>query len=312
MSSTNHITRQPVPPTDSVRVKAAVAAHEAADAATDRRVDTTFDKFHDRYSTRSLGLKTSPVRALFAVANRPEVVSLAGGIQHTPPSLLAALSPSRPDAVDYSGTSARQSGAGQGEPEMRKHICEVMAVEGLVADPDDVTVTCGSQQGLDLVTRIFCNPSDVIMAESPAYVGALNTFASYQTEVIHVDMDDSGLVPESLREKVTAARQDGKSVKFLYTVPNYSNPSGISQSTERRREILAVADELDLLVVEDNPYGLLNLDGDPLPTLKSMDPDNVVYLGSFSKTFAPGFRIGWVLSPSFVSDKLVLAQDSAP
>ena len=311
VSSTNHITRQPVPPTDSVRVNAAVAAPKAADAATDRRVDTTFDKFHDRYSTRSLGLKTSPVRALFAVVNRPEVVSLAGGMPNIADLPLDVVSESLKELVDTRGTVAMQYGSGQGEPEMRKHICEVMAVEGLVADPDDVTVTCGSQQGLDLVTRIFCNPSDVIMAESPAYVGALNTFASYQTEVIHVDMDDSGLVPESLREKVTAARQDGKSVKFLYTVPNYSNPSGISQSTERRREILAVADELDLLVVEDNPYGLLNLDGDPLPTLKSMDPDNVVYLGSFSKTFAPGFRIGWVLSPSFVRDKLVLAQESA-
>lgn len=249
-----------------MRVKAAVAAHEAADAATDRRVDTTFDKFHDRYSTRSLGLKTSPVRALFAVANRPEVVSLAGGMPNIADLPLDVVSESLKELVDTRGTVVMQYGSGQGEPEMRKHICEVMAVEGLVADPDDVTVTCGSQQGLDLVTRIFCNPSDVIMAESPAYVGALNTFASYQTEVIHVDMDDSGLVPESLREKVTAARQDGKSVKFLYTVPNYSNPSGISQSTERRREILAVADELDLLVVEDNPYGLLNLDGDPLPT----------------------------------------------
>lgn len=155
MSSTNHITRQPVPPTDSVRVKAAVAAHEAADAATDRRVDTTFDKFHDRYSTRSLGLKTSPVRALFAVANRPEVVSLAGGMPNIADLPLDVVSESLKELVDTRGTVVMQYGSGQGEPEMRKHICEVMAVEGLVADPDDVTVTCGSQQGLDLVTRIF-------------------------------------------------------------------------------------------------------------------------------------------------------------
>lgn len=130
MSSTNHITRQPVPPTDSVRVKAAVAAHEAADAATDRRVDTTFDKFHDRYSTRSLGLKTSPVRALFAVANRPEVVSLAGGMPNIADLPLDVVSESLKELVDTRGTVVMQYGSGQGEPEMRKHICEVMAVEG--------------------------------------------------------------------------------------------------------------------------------------------------------------------------------------
>ena len=148
-----------------MRVNAAVAAPKAADAATDRRVDTTFDKFHDRYSTRSLGLKTSPVRALFAVANRPEVVSLAGGMPNIADLPLDVVSESLKELVDTRGTVVMQYGSGQGEPEMRKHICEVMAVEGLVADPDDVTVTCGSQQGLDLVTRIFCNPSDVIMAE---------------------------------------------------------------------------------------------------------------------------------------------------
>ena len=123
VSSTNHITRQPVPPTDSVRVKAAVAAHEAADAATDRRVDTTFDKFHDRYSTRSLGLKTSPVRALFAVANRPEVVSLAGGMPNIADLPLDVVSESLKELVDTRGTVVMQYGSGQGEPEMRKHIC---------------------------------------------------------------------------------------------------------------------------------------------------------------------------------------------
>ena len=186
------------------------AAPKAAEATTNRRVDTTFDKFHDRYSVRTLGLKTSPVRALFSVANRPEVVSLAGGMPNIADLPLDVVGESLKELIDTRGAVVMQYGSGQGEPEIREHICEVMAAEGLIADPDNVTVTCGSQQGLDLVTRIFCNPGDVIMAESPSYVGALNTFTSYQAEVIHVDMDDEGLVPESLREKVTAARRDGQ------------------------------------------------------------------------------------------------------
>lgn len=275
------------------------------------RVDTTFDHFHDLYAVRTLGLKTSPVRALFAVANRPEVVSLAGGMPNIADLPLDVVGDAIRDLIGTRGTQAMQYGSGQGEPEIRERICEVMSVEGIDADPDDVTVTCGSQQALDLVTRVFCDPGDVVMAESPSYVGALNTFASYQAEVIHVGMDEQGIDPESLREKVSGARRAGKKVKFLYTIPNHSNPSGISQSEQRRRELVEEARRLDLLVIEDNPYGLLNLDGEPLPTLRSMSPDNVVYLGSFSKTFAPGFRIGWALAPRFVRERLVLAQESA-
>ncbi|WP_257477866.1 aminotransferase-like domain-containing protein [Acidipropionibacterium jensenii] len=275
------------------------------------RVDTTFDHFHGLYATRTLSMKSSPVRALFAVANRPEVVSLAGGMPNISDLPLDVVGDALKHLVETRGAQAMQYGSGQGEPEIREGICRVMAVEGVHADPDDVTVTCGSQQALDLVSRIFCNPGDVVMAESPSYVGALNTFASYQAEVIQVGMDEDGLDPEDLRVQVSAARRAGKKVKFLYTIPNHSNPSGISQTVERRHALVEEARRLDLLVVEDNPYGLLNLDGDPLPTLREMSPDNVIYLGSFSKTFAPGFRVGWALAPAFVRERLVLAQESA-
>lgn len=285
--------------------------HEQQPTRHQTRIDTTFDHFHRLYANRTLGLKTSPVRALFAVANRPEVVSLAGGMPNISDLPLDVVGDVLKDLIGARGAQVMQYGSGQGEPEIREGICQVMAVEGVHADPDDVTVTCGSQQALDLVTRIFCDPGDVVMAESPSYVGALNTFASYEAQVVHVGMDEEGIDPADLRVKVSTARRAGKRVKFLYTIPNHSNPSGISQSLERRHALAEEARRLDLLVVEDNPYGLLNLDGDPLPTLRSMTPENVVYLGSFSKTFAPGFRVGWALAPTFVRERLVLAQESA-
>ncbi len=155
----------------------------------------------------------------------------------------------------------------------------------------------------------------MILAEAPSYVGALGTFAAYQAEVVHVAMDEHGLnPPQALRQALLTLRAAGKRVKFLYTIPpNFNNPAGLTQPLERRKEILAIADELDLLIVEDNPYGLLTIDGqDPLPAMRSLDDTHVVYLGgSFSKTFAPGLRVGWVLAPHGVREKLVLAQESA-
>ena len=203
-----------------------------------------------------------------------------------------------------------QYGSGQGEPFMREKIVEVMAEEQIRANADDVVVTCGSQQALDLVTRIFVDPGDVVLCEAPSYVGAMGTFNAYQAEIHHVEMDDHGLVPAALRDAIVTLRAAGKRIKFLYTIPNFNNPTGIQQPVERRKEILAVAAEFDLLVVEDNPYGLLTIDGDPLPAMRSMDP-GVIYLGSFSKTFAPGFRIGWVLAPHAVRERLTIAQEAA-
>ncbi|MBK7822172.1 MAG: PLP-dependent aminotransferase family protein [Tessaracoccus sp.] len=255
-------------------------------------------------------MRVSAVRALFAVANRPEIVSLAGGMPNIKDLPLPEIAGSLEEMIATNGVQVMQYGSGQGEAELRERIVDVMALEGIHAHPDDITITAGSQQGLDLVTRIFCDPGDVILAESPSYVGALGTFLSYQAEVVHVPSDVDGIDPVALRETAARLRAEGKKVKFLYTIPNYNNPSGVTQPWARRLEVLAACEAEGVIVVEDNPYGLLSLDADPVPAMRSVD-ENVIYLGSFSKTFAPGFRVGWVLAPHAVREKLVLAQESA-
>ena len=274
------------------------------------RHDTRLDPFVEHYSARAQGLRVSAVRALFAVANPPEIDSLAGGVPIIKDLPLDEISDHIARMIRDHGMQVMQYGSGQGEPRIREQICEVMAEESSVADPDDITITAGSQQALDLVTRIFCDPGDVILAESPSYVGALGTFQSYQAEVVHVACDGDGLIPEAITETASRLREQGKRIKFLYTIPNFNNPSGVTQPVERRRRIIECCADAGVLVVEDNPYGLLTLDADPLPAMRSLDP-SVIYLGSFSKTFAPGFRVGWVCAPHGVREKLVLAQESA-
>jgi DNA-binding transcriptional MocR family regulator len=271
---------------------------------------TALDPYRDRYAARTLGMTASEIRALFAVASRPEIVSLAGGMPNLAALPLDAVGEVLGELVVRRGTTALQYGSSQGDPVLREHICEIMALEGIRAAADDVVVTVGSQQALDLVARIFLDPGDVVLAESPSYVGALGTFSSAEANVRHVAMDDDGLIPEALREALEMLAREGRSAKFLYTVPNYHNPAGVSMTLERRRAIVALAAEYDLLILEDNPYGLLGFDREPLPALRAMDADRVLYLGSFSKTFAPGLRVGWVLAPHAVREKLVLASEA--
>jgi len=276
-----------------------------------KRVRTRIDPYVDVYADRTKGLKASAVRALFAVANRPEVVSLAGGMPNIADLPLDVVGQAIGDMIKARGPQIMNYGGAQGEERIREQICEVMGLEGIEASPDDVMIACGSQQGLDLVARTFVNPGDVVLAEAPSYVGALGTFAAYQAKVVHVAMDEQGIIPEAFRAATVAARAAGRQVKFLYTIPNFNNPSGILMSVERRHQLLAAARELDVIIVEDNPYGLLGIDVPPQPAIRSFDADRVIYLGSFSKTFAPGFRVGWVLSPPAVAKKLILAQESA-
>ncbi|MDR0284811.1 MAG: PLP-dependent aminotransferase family protein [Propionibacteriaceae bacterium] len=277
----------------------------------EKRVETRIDSYVDVYAQRTKGLKASAVRALFAVANRPEVVSLAGGMPNIADLPLDVMGSVIGDLIKARGPQIMNYGGAQGEDRIREQICEVMSLEAIEAPPDDLVVTCGSQQGLDLVTRTFVDSGDVVLVEAPSYVGALGTFASYQAQVVHVAMDDDGIRPEAFRAAVAAVRAAGRQVKFLYTIPNFNNPSGILATVERRRALLEAAKDLDVLIVEDNPYGLLSIDVPPQPAIRSLDSDHVVYLGSFSKTFAPGFRVGWVLAPPAVTKKLVLAQESA-
>ncbi|KOX35202.1 GntR family transcriptional regulator [Saccharothrix sp. NRRL B-16348] len=256
-------------------------------------------------------MTASEIRALFAVASRPEVVSLAGGMPHLAALPLESLSAEVADVVATEGLVALQYGSAHGVPELREQICDVMALEGIKAHPDDVVVTVGSQMGLDMVTRIFCDPGDVVLAEGPSYVGALGSFAAYQAQVVHVGMDADGLMPDALREAVASVERSGRRIKFLYTIPNFHNPAGVTLAVQRRAEVLEICRTHGILVVEDNPYGLLGFDGVTYPALRATDPDNVVYLGSFSKTFAAGLRVGWVLAPHAVREKLVLAAESA-
>ncbi|MGH3681054.1 MAG: PLP-dependent aminotransferase family protein [Natronosporangium sp.] len=259
-------------------------------------------------------MTASEIRALFAVASRPEVVSLAGGAPYVSALPLDAVGEMlRRQVVDHGATSL-QYGIGQGTLELRERICEVMALSGidgeLGASPEDVVVTVGGQQAIDLVARLFLDPGDVVLAEGPTYVGALGAFQAAQARVVHVTMDDDGLVPEALAAAIAEVAAAGRRAKFLYTIPTYQNPAGVTLTEPRRERVLDICEQAGLLVVEDDPYGQLGFEGEAPAPLRARRRDGIFYLSTFSKTFAPGFRVGWVLAPHAVREKLVIASEA--
>jgi 2-aminoadipate transaminase len=269
------------------------------------------DPWYHHYAQRTSGLAASEVRALFAVASRPEVVSLAGGmpfVSALPEDLVVGA---MDRVMREQGPVALQYGSGQGIPVLREQILDVMALEGISASADDIVITTGSQHALELFSKLFIDPGDVVLAEGPSYVTAMVIFRSYQAEVDHVPMDEHGLIPEALREHIARLKSAGRKVKFLYTIPTFHNPAGVTLSWERRLEILEIARENDILVLEDNPYGLLYFGDKPPAALRSVEREGVVYLGTFSKTLAPGFRVGWALAPHAIREKLILANEAA-
>ena len=270
------------------------------------------DPWFDAYADRAHNLRASEIRALFSVVSRPEVVSLAGGMPNLKDLPRESLAETAKSLILTSGAQALQYGSGQGWEPLREQLVSVMTYDGIIgADPDDVVITTGSQQALDLMAELFINAGDVVLAESPSYVGALGCFRARQADVVHVDMDEDGLIPEALEETIRRLKSAGRAIKFLYTIPNFQNPAGVTLTLERRQRIAEICMREHVLILEDNPYGLLGFHSDPLPAIHSFSPEGVVYLGSVSKMFAPGMRIGWALAPHAIRAKLILASEAA-
>jgi len=275
----------------------------------ERSTSRDLTRYAGLFAARTRGVTSSAIRDLMAVTARPEVISLAGGLPDTstfPPALFASL---MADVAEGGTARALQYGPTEGLPEVRERVTEVMAAEGMGVDPEDVMITTGGQQVIDLVTRTFVDPGDVVIAEAPTYPGAVPVFATYQADVIQVEMDDDGMRIDRLEETLERLDREGRVPKFVYTVPSFQNPAGVTMSLERRRALVRIAHARELLVLEDNPYGMLRYEGTPHPTLFSLDRGAfVIYLGTFSKILSPGLRLGWAAAPPAVLDKLNLGK----
>ncbi|WP_411733583.1 PLP-dependent aminotransferase family protein [Paeniglutamicibacter sp.] len=260
---------------------------------------------------RTLAARPSEVRKVFRAAQRPGMISFANGAPY-----LGAL-PFERIALDAQrillegGERSLQYGSSDGIPELRAHISELMKLEGISAGPDQVIVTSGSQQALDVAARVLVNPGDVIFAEAPSYAGGMAVFTSYEAEIVHVPMDANGLIPEELERLIGEVRAAGKTAKGLYTIPNFQNPGGVNLSEERRLQVGQLCRSNDLLIFEDNPYGLLGFDGETMRAIQPEFEDITLYFGSFSKMIAPGLRVGWVLPPASLYGNLVNASETS-
>ncbi|MGH2596105.1 MAG: PLP-dependent aminotransferase family protein [Actinomycetota bacterium] len=267
----------------------------------------SIDRFVELYADRTAGMSASEVRALFGLASRPEIVSFAGGmpfVQALPTNdVLSVVT----EALEVHGPATLQYAGGQGHLALRERLVPLMTDEGVEADPEDMVITTGAQQALDLIGKIFIDPGDLIAVEAPAYVGALTAFGAYQPRYLQVDLDEDGMMVDRLEEALVR----GERPKFVYTVPNFGNPAGVTMSLPRRQHLIALCREAGIPIIEDNPYGLLRFEGDALPCLRSMDPENVIYLGTVSKVFSPGVRVGWALAEQSVVQRLVLAKEAA-
>ncbi len=256
-------------------------------------------------------MKSSAMRDLMALTEREDVISLAGGLPDTstfPPDSYASLMSAV--AVD-SCARALQYGPTEGLALVKRCIVRVMAAEGLEVDPDEVLVTTGGQQVIDLVCKTLLDPGDVVVTEAPTYPGAVPTFSTYQAEVVQVTLDRDGMRVDELEQILDELERTGRRPKFIYTVPNFHNPAGVTMSVERRRALVRIASERELLVLEDNPYGLLRYEGSPLPTLRSFDDEFVIYASTFSKILSPGVRLGWAVAPAPILQKMNIGKQAA-
>lgn len=265
------------------------------------------------FAQRTRGMKTSDIRDAFKLAERGDIISFAGGFPSPETFPFASIAEAVEEVVLAQGRSSLQYGPTEGLYELRAYIAQKLSQQGIGCAPEGVLITNGSQQALDLISKVLLDPGDGVVVEKPAYVGGLNAIAQYEPEFLPVPIDDDGLRVDLLEELLSRRRRAGKAgrpvAKFCYTVPNFQNPSGVTLSDERRERLVELASEYGFAIVEDNPYGDLRFEGSPKRHIKSYDAEGrVLYLGSFSKVFLPGIRLGYVAGPEAVVQKLATAK----
>ncbi len=280
-----------------------------------RRAHTStrdLERYANLFAERTRVMRSSAMRDLMAVTARPEVISLAGGLPDTstfPPQSFAAQ---MTRIAQESAAEALQYGPTEGFEETKDCILQVMGAEGMMPDHEDLIVTTGAQQAIDLICKALLDPGDVVICEAPTYPGAVPVFCSYQADVVQIECDAEGMRVEELEGVLEQLAREGRRAKFVYSVPSFQNPAGATMSFERRRMLVELARRHEILVVEDNPYGLLRFGGEPLPPLYQLDGgDFVIYLGTFSKILSPGIRLGWMVAPPPVMEKVVLGKQAA-
>ena len=260
------------------------------------------------YSDRVKNIKASEIREILKLTQRPEIISFAGGLPAPELFPIEALKTVSVKVLETMGKEALQYSTTEGYDPLRVKIAERMARVGITATKDDILITNGSQQGLDFSGKVFINPGDYVLCESPSYLGAINAFKAYECEFKEIETDAEGMNIEHLEKVIQATPQ----AKFIYVIPDFQNPSGRTWSTERRKGLVEIANRYNLVIIEDNPYGELNFEEETFQAVKSYDTEGrVIYLGTFSKTFSPGIRIGWVLASPEILNKYIMVKQGA-
>lgn len=262
-----------------------------------------------RFSSRMDLLKGSEIRELLKLAGDPNVISFAGGLPAREFFPVEGMKKAAVAVMEESGADAMQYSSTEGFPALRQKIADRMkAKNGITTSADNILITAGSQQGLDFSARVFVNKGDVILLESPSYLGAINAFKACEPRFIEVPTDETGMIMEEL-EKILAAEKD---VKMIYVIPDFQNPTGRTWNLEKRRKFMEIVNKYEVPVIEDNPYGELRFKGEHMPALKSLDTKGlVVFLGTFSKILAPGYRLGWVCAEDEILSKYNFMEQAA-
>jgi 2-aminoadipate transaminase len=269
-----------------------------------------------RFAQRTDQIGSSAIREILKVAQIPGVISFAGGLPSPDVFPIEELVQASEKVLRENGSEALQYGLTEGLLPLREMICRRSARYGINITPENVLITSGSQQALDLIGKIFINRGDNILVEAPTYLGAIQAWKAYGAKFVQVDMDDLGMIPESMEEGLRTGP------KFIYLLPNFQNPSGRTLPIERRDKIIKLADDYGVPIVEDDPYGQLRYEGEHIPPVVVLDNNirennskqykgNVIYLSTFSKTLAPGLRMAWVIAPPEAIAKLVTAKQGA-